>query len=134
LRPGGRGARNRHNRRPATAVRILAAPGLGAVVHSRGSRRLSHYANRRHLGAIGRFALRFRWLVLLAWIAAAIAAATQLPSLASVTQSNNSKFLPASAPSEHGRAWRCRPGPARRGAAAVRSAGRPAQRVFAGLS
>jgi RND superfamily putative drug exporter len=52
-------------------------------------------------GAIGRFAIRFRWLVLLAWIVAAIAAATQLPSLASVTQSNNSKFLPASAPSEH---------------------------------
>jgi putative drug exporter of the RND superfamily len=51
-------------------------------------------------GAIGRFAVRFRWLVLVAWIVAAIAAATQLPSLASVTQSNNSKFLPASAPSE----------------------------------
>jgi len=53
-------------------------------------------------GAIGRGAVRLRWLVLLAWIVAAIAAATQLPSLASVTQSNNSKFLPASAPSEHG--------------------------------
>ena len=52
-------------------------------------------------GAIGRFAVRFRWLILLAWIAAAIAAATQLPSLASVTQNNNTKFLPASAPSEH---------------------------------
>ena len=38
---------------------------------------------------------------LLAWIVAAIAAATQLPSLASVTQNNNTKFLPASAPSEH---------------------------------
>ena len=52
-------------------------------------------------GAIGRFAVRFRWLVVLAWIVAAIAAATQLPSLSSVTQSNNIKFLPASAPSEH---------------------------------
>jgi RND superfamily putative drug exporter len=52
-------------------------------------------------GGIGRFAVRFRWLILLAWIAAAIAAATQLPSLASVTQNNNTKFLPASAPSEH---------------------------------
>jgi RND superfamily putative drug exporter len=51
--------------------------------------------------AIGRFAVRFRWLVVMAWIVAAIAAATQLPSLASVTQSNNSKFLPASAPSSH---------------------------------
>jgi RND superfamily putative drug exporter len=37
----------------------------------------------------------------LAWIVGAFAAATQLPSLSSVTQSNNSKFLPASAPSEH---------------------------------
>jgi putative drug exporter of the RND superfamily len=52
-------------------------------------------------GVIGRFAVRFRWLVLLAWVAAAIGAATQLPSLGSVTQSNNIKFLPASAPSEH---------------------------------
>jgi RND superfamily putative drug exporter len=52
-------------------------------------------------GAIGRFAVRFRWLVLVAWIAAAFAAVTQLPSLASVTNNNNSTFLPASAPSEH---------------------------------
>jgi putative drug exporter of the RND superfamily len=52
-------------------------------------------------GAIGRFAVRFRWLVLLAWVAVAIGAMTQLPSLGSVTQSNNIKFLPASAPSEH---------------------------------
>ena len=52
-------------------------------------------------GAIGRFAVRFRWLVLLAWVALAIGAVTQLPSLGSVTQSNNIKFLPASAPSEH---------------------------------
>jgi RND superfamily putative drug exporter len=52
-------------------------------------------------GAIGRFCVRFRWLVILVWIAAAVAAATQLPSLNSVTQSNNAKFLPASSPSEH---------------------------------
>jgi putative drug exporter of the RND superfamily len=50
-------------------------------------------------GAIGRFGVRFRWLMLVIWIAAAIAAATQLPSLSSVTQGNNQKFLPASAPS-----------------------------------
>ena len=35
------------------------------------------------------------------WIVGAIAAVTQLPSLSSVTQSNNAKFLPASAPSQH---------------------------------
>jgi putative drug exporter of the RND superfamily len=50
-------------------------------------------------GAIGRYCVRFRWLVVLIWIAGAIAASTQLPSLASVTQSNNQKFLPAKAPS-----------------------------------
>jgi RND superfamily putative drug exporter len=51
--------------------------------------------------AIGAFAVRFRWLVVLAWVAGAIAAVSLLPSLSSVTQNNNSKFLPASAPSEH---------------------------------
>ncbi len=50
-------------------------------------------------GAIGRFTVRFRWLMVLIWIVGAVAAATQLPSLGSVTQSNNQKFLPASAPS-----------------------------------
>jgi RND superfamily putative drug exporter len=52
-------------------------------------------------GAIGRFSVRFRWLVLLVWILGAVAASTQLPSLSSVTQGNNQKFLPASAPSSH---------------------------------
>jgi RND superfamily putative drug exporter len=52
-------------------------------------------------GAIGRFSVRFRWLVLLVWVLGAIAASTQLPSLSSVTQGNNQKFLPASAPSSH---------------------------------
>jgi RND superfamily putative drug exporter len=50
---------------------------------------------------IGTVVVRFRWLMLLIWVAGAIAAATQLPSLSSVTQNNNTKFLPASAPSEH---------------------------------
>jgi putative drug exporter of the RND superfamily len=52
-------------------------------------------------GAIGRWAVRLRWLVVLVWVVGAIAAVSQLPSLSSVTQSNNSKFLPASAPSQH---------------------------------
>jgi putative drug exporter of the RND superfamily len=49
---------------------------------------------------IARFAVRFRWLVLIAWVVAAVAIPKALPSLASVTQANNSQFLPASAPSE----------------------------------
>jgi RND superfamily putative drug exporter len=51
-------------------------------------------------GGLGRFCVRFRWLVTLAWIVAAVAAVALLPSLSSVTQGNNAKFLPASAPSE----------------------------------
>jgi putative drug exporter of the RND superfamily len=50
---------------------------------------------------IGRWSVRLRWLVVLIWIVGAVAAVTQLPSLNSVTQSNNAKFLPASAPSQH---------------------------------
>jgi RND superfamily putative drug exporter len=50
---------------------------------------------------IGSLAVRFRWLVLIAWVAGTIAAVSMLPSLNSVTQNNNQKFLPASAPSEH---------------------------------
>jgi RND superfamily putative drug exporter len=50
--------------------------------------------------AIGKFVVRFRWLVVLFWLAAAVVASVGLPSLASVTQGNNTAFLPASAPSE----------------------------------
>jgi len=52
-------------------------------------------------GAIGRFTVTFRWLVVLVWIAGVFAAVTYLPALSSVTQNNNTKFLPASAPSTH---------------------------------
>jgi RND superfamily putative drug exporter len=52
-------------------------------------------------GAIGRWAVRLRWLVVLIWVLGAVVAVSQLPSLNSVTQSNNAKFLPASAPSQH---------------------------------
>jgi RND superfamily putative drug exporter len=51
-------------------------------------------------GAIGSFAVRFRWIVVILWLAAGVLIFLGLPSLASVTQGNNSSFLPASAPSE----------------------------------
>ncbi|MFY9864520.1 MAG: MMPL family transporter, partial [Trebonia sp.] len=51
--------------------------------------------------AIGSFAVKFRWVVLAVWVVAAVAIPRALPSLASVTQGNNSAFLPANAPSEH---------------------------------
>src|SRR6202166_1234473 len=51
-------------------------------------------------GGIGAFAVKFRWIVIAAWVIAVIAVPKFLPSLNSVTQGNNSAFLPASAPSE----------------------------------
>ena len=51
-------------------------------------------------GGIGAFAVKFRWVVIAVWLIAAFAVPRFLPSLNSVTQGNNSAFLPASAPSE----------------------------------
>src|ERR1700722_14898386 len=48
----------------------------------------------------GRLAVRFRWVIVLAWLAGVAAAMIGLPSLAAVTQSDNTSFLPGSAPSE----------------------------------
>src|SRR5438132_2489195 len=50
--------------------------------------------------AAGRLSVRFRWVIVLIWVAGAVAAMVLLPSLSSVTQSDNTTFLPASAPSE----------------------------------
>jgi len=50
--------------------------------------------------AAGRLSVRLRWVILLAWVAGATAAMVLLPSLSSATQSDNTSFLPASAPSE----------------------------------
>jgi RND superfamily putative drug exporter len=50
--------------------------------------------------AAGRLSVRFRWAIVLAWVAGTAAAMVLLPSLSSVTQSDNTSFLPASAPSE----------------------------------
>ena len=52
-------------------------------------------------GAIGAFAVKFRWVILVVWVLATVAVPRFLPSLASVTQGNNANFLPASAPSQH---------------------------------
>src|SRR5215469_1270586 len=51
-------------------------------------------------GSIGQFSVRFRWLMALVWIIGAVAAVHFLPSLSSVTQNDNTKFLPANAPVE----------------------------------
>jgi putative drug exporter of the RND superfamily len=50
--------------------------------------------------AAGRLSVRYRWAIVAAWVAGTVAAMALLPSLSSVTQSDNTSFLPASAPSE----------------------------------
>ncbi|MEO3857967.1 MMPL family transporter [Acrocarpospora sp. B8E8] len=51
--------------------------------------------------ALARFVVRFRWLIVVAWAAGVAGAVFALPSLSSVTQSNNAQFLSADAPSRH---------------------------------
>jgi putative drug exporter of the RND superfamily len=49
---------------------------------------------------VGRLSVRYRWAIVAAWVAGTVAAMALLPSLSNVTQSDNTSFLPASAPSE----------------------------------
>ena len=49
--------------------------------------------------ATGRFAVRFRWVIVVAWVAATVLAQHFFPSLTSVAQTSNTSFLPASSPS-----------------------------------
>lgn len=48
---------------------------------------------------LGRLAVRFRFVVVVAWLVVAVVCVHLLPSLASVSKDTNSAFLPASAPS-----------------------------------
>lgn len=50
---------------------------------------------------LGHFAARFRFLIVLAWLLVTVVAMLTLPSLSSVTDSNNLSFLPANSPSLH---------------------------------
>lgn len=50
--------------------------------------------------AIGKFSVKFRWIVIIVWIVGASLIVNNLPSLTSVTQSNNTNFLPNSSPTE----------------------------------
>src|SRR6516165_12505513 len=71
-------------------------PGRGSAAPSASSSRRGIFD--AAFGAIGSFSVRFRWLVLLVWVVGALAAVALLPSLDSVIQDSNAKFLPASAP------------------------------------
>jgi RND superfamily putative drug exporter len=49
---------------------------------------------------LGRFVVRFRWVVVVLWILVAVVSSKALPSLGSEINNNNTTFLPASAPSQ----------------------------------
>jgi RND superfamily putative drug exporter len=51
------------------------------------------------LEGLARFDIRFRWLIVAAWIAGTVAAVRLLPSLTDVAQTNTTRSLPASSPS-----------------------------------
>lgn len=55
-------------------------------------------APRGPFAALGRAVVRFRWLVVIVWIAAGMAVPALLPSLSSATKSQNTAFLPKSTP------------------------------------
>jgi RND superfamily putative drug exporter len=52
------------------------------------------------VGYIGRFAVRFRYPVIVAWVLVTIFCIRAFPALSSVANSDNSSFLPSSAPSK----------------------------------
>ncbi len=47
---------------------------------------------------LGRFTVRYRWVILVVWLAGTAAAVRGLPSLASQVTNDNTKFLPSNAP------------------------------------
>jgi len=47
----------------------------------------------RFLAATGRFAVRFRWAIVVAWVAATVLANLLFPSLTSVARQNNTSSL-----------------------------------------
>ena len=49
--------------------------------------------------ALGRFTVRFRWLIIVGWMAVTVVLVMALPSLSSVEKSSSSQFLPSNSPS-----------------------------------
>jgi len=54
----------------------------------------------RFFGGLARFVVRYRFVVVAAWIVLLVVATRALPSMTSEVNNNNSQFLPATAPSE----------------------------------
>ncbi|HEV3366839.1 MAG TPA: MMPL family transporter, partial [Acidimicrobiales bacterium] len=73
-------------------------PSLTAVPLSRGadSDPLEEY---RLFAALGRFTVRYRWPIIVAWVIVTVILVLFLPSLSSVEKSSNSDFLPSSSAS-----------------------------------
>src|SRR6266545_495960 len=53
----------------------------------------------RFFDALGRFSVRFRYPIVLVWLAGAVAASQLLPTLASAVNNDNTAFLPSDSPS-----------------------------------
>jgi putative drug exporter of the RND superfamily len=60
---------------------------------------MNRFSIDRTFERIARAIVRFRWLVLAAWLVAAVLASSAFPSLSSEVNNDNSAFLPASSPS-----------------------------------
>jgi putative drug exporter of the RND superfamily len=56
---------------------------------------------RLSFASLGRFTVRFRWIIVVAWVVGTVALTFGLPGIASVEKSSNSQFLPATEPSVH---------------------------------
>ena len=53
------------------------------------------------MAGLARFAIRFRWAIIAGWVIAGVLCIALLPALSTAVNTDNSSFLPASAPSEH---------------------------------
>jgi putative drug exporter of the RND superfamily len=53
------------------------------------------------MARLARFAIRFRWAIIAGWVIAGVLCIALLPALSTAVNTDNSSFLPASAPSEH---------------------------------
>ena len=55
--------------------------------------------HRISFASLGRFTVRFRWLIVVAWVVGTVALTFGLPGISSVEKSSNSQFLPSTEPS-----------------------------------
>jgi len=56
---------------------------------------------RRFYSRLGKFDVRFRYLIVVAWVVITVVCVSTLPGLGSVAKDTESGFLPANSPSMH---------------------------------